>query len=238
MSVKTACLLTYVTYLIALNPAVTEKLRAEVLARCGPLGIPTYEDIRQMKYSTSSLPICRASTDACAWTVRAVLNETLRLFPPVPLNIRETRAAGCTIPIPDSTYPSPIPSTPLYMPPSTTTVFFPLLTQRNQALWGDDADEFDPERWIDPERLAKYTANPAMFSPFGAGPRIVRPSPHHRSLSQSEYLPRSPTVSGAKLCIQRSIVLPRPAPAALRHLRARTRSTTSRFAAPARVEKQ
>ena len=53
--------------------------------------------------------------------------------------------------------------------------------QRNPALWGDDADDFDPERWIDPERLTKFVANPTMFTPFSAGPRIVSVS----SLSSS-----------------------------------------------------
>ena len=59
------------------------------------------------------------------------------------------------------------------MPPSTIIAYLPLLMQRNPALWGDDADEFDPERWIDPKRLAKFVGNPTMFTPFSAGPRIV-----------------------------------------------------------------
>lgn len=46
--------------------------------------------------------------------------------------------------------------------------------QRNKMLWGRDADEFDPERWIDPNRLSRFTSNPMMFTPFSAGPRIVR----------------------------------------------------------------
>jgi cytochrome P450 len=45
--------------------------------------------------------------------------------------------------------------------------------QRNPALWGDDADDFNPERWIDPNRMKKFVANPTMFTPFSAGPRIV-----------------------------------------------------------------
>jgi hypothetical protein len=60
------------------------------------------------------------------------------------------------------------------MPAETVVIYLPFLTQRNPALWGEDADEFDPERWIDRERLGKYVANPAMYAPFSAGPRIVR----------------------------------------------------------------
>ena len=52
-------------------------------------------------------------------------------------------------------------------------MFFPLLTQRNKVLWGEDADDFDPDRWMDPQRIAKFVSNPAMFLPFNAGPRIV-----------------------------------------------------------------
>ena len=52
-------------------------------------------------------------------------------------------------------------------------MFFPLLIQRNAALWGADADRFDPNRWIDPARISHFVANPTMFTPFSAGPRIV-----------------------------------------------------------------
>jgi hypothetical protein len=71
---------------------------------------------------------------------------------------------------------------PLYIPADTIIMYFPVLTQRNKALWGEDADEFDPERWIDPDRLKKYVSNPTMFTPFSAGPRIVSSTP---SLSAS-----------------------------------------------------
>ena len=103
--------------------------------------------------------------------MRAVLNETLRLFPPVPFNIRESRQLSCLLPPSDTSYPDD--GRPLYMPGSTTIAYMPLLIQHNKALWGPDADEFDPERWLQPERVAKFVANPAMFAPFSAGPRIV-----------------------------------------------------------------
>jgi hypothetical protein len=60
------------------------------------------------------------------------------------------------------------------MPGSTTFTYLPLLTQRNSALWGGDADEFKPERWLESDRLAQFVANPTMYLPFSAGPRVVR----------------------------------------------------------------
>lgn len=49
---QTACLLTFVTYFMAIYPDMARKLRAEVLEHCGARGAPTYENIRDMKYST------------------------------------------------------------------------------------------------------------------------------------------------------------------------------------------
>ncbi|KAI5983159.1 cytochrome P450 monooxygenase CYP63 [Pisolithus marmoratus] len=148
----TACLLTYVTYFLALHPDVAKKLRQEVAHVCGDQP-PTYENIRKMKY------------------MKAVIDETLRLFPPVPLNQRQSRPVSCTLPPPDPTFTVDS-QRPLYMPKSTTFFYSTLLVQRNRALWGPDADEFDPDRWIDPKRLSMYTSNPTMFTPFSAGPRI------------------------------------------------------------------
>ena len=110
--------------------------------------------------------------------MRAVLNETLRLFPPVPLNVRESRPEPVSLPpAQQASFPGaksiPTPKEHLYMPGSTPIMFMPLLMQRNPDLWGPDADVFDPDRWLDPKRISIVTANPMMYTPFSAGPRIV-----------------------------------------------------------------
>lgn len=113
--------------------------------------------------------------------MRAVLNETLRLFPPVPLNVRESRPEPVSLPpsqvgpVSFSAQSIPTPKESLYMPGSTPIMFMPLLMQRNPDLWGPDADVFDPDRWLDPNRISMVTANPMMYTPFSAGPRIVSP---------------------------------------------------------------
>lgn len=58
------------------------------------------------------------------------------------------------------------------MPPNSPIYTIPLLTQRNEALWGADAHVYDPDRWLD-ERSQRVTNNAAIYIPFGAGPRNV-----------------------------------------------------------------
>ncbi|KAK7042912.1 Protein kinase alk2 [Paramarasmius palmivorus] len=139
----TAALLTFAVYVLTQRPDIAKKLREEVMKHVGPTSAPSYDDIKEMKY------------------LRAFLNETLRLYPPVPFDAR-TSIGPTTIPNPNDN------TRPLFVP-ENTNVF---LIHRRKDLWGPDADEFDPNRFID-ERLHKYLApNPFIFLPFNAGPRI------------------------------------------------------------------
>ncbi|KAF8996816.1 cytochrome P450 monooxygenase pc-3 [Cyathus striatus] len=143
----TASLLTFSVYMMAEHPHLTQRLREEILSKVGPTNHPTYENIRELKY------------------VRAFLNEVLRLYPPVPINSRtsnrdtilQTKAPGVR---------------DFYVPALTRCTYSVFNMHRRTDLWGPDALEFDPDRFID-ERLAKYlTPNPFIFCPFNAGPRI------------------------------------------------------------------
>ncbi|TDL26691.1 cytochrome P450 monooxygenase pc-2 [Rickenella mellea] len=143
----TATTLTYAFYFLALHPHVLERLRGEILANVGHSRRPTFDDIREMKY------------------LRAVINETLRLFPPVPFNLRTSINA--------TTLPALKPGAkPFYIPALTNVTYSVFTMHRRTDLWGPDAQEFDPDRFID-SRLNKYlTPNPAIFQPFSIGPRI------------------------------------------------------------------
>ena len=46
------------------------------------------------------------------------------------------------------------------------------MLHRDEQFWGDDALEFDPDRWTD-ERTKNMAAY--QFMPFHGGPRRVRP---------------------------------------------------------------
>ncbi|KAJ6590601.1 cytochrome P450 [Mycena vulgaris] len=143
----TTCLLTSTIYALAENPSVLSRLRAEILDEFGTTGIPTIQDLRALKYT------------------RAVLNESLRLWPPVPINIRKSKAAALWAPV--------IPGEkPFCVPARTKCSYSVLLMHRRTDLWGPDAAKYDPDRFLD-ERYQKYLApNPYIFLPFNAGPRI------------------------------------------------------------------
>ncbi len=62
----------------------------------------------------------------------------------------------------------------LIFPPNTSVILAFALIQRDKELWGDDADEFRPERWMNRDRefTMAFGSRPG-FQAFNIGPRIV-----------------------------------------------------------------
>lgn len=93
--------------------------------------------------------------------LNGVCNEVLRLFPTVPVTTRvaihDTTVAGH------------------YIPTGTMFYLVPWAINRNPAMWGPDAEEFMPERWIDKEtgRATMKGGAESNFSflTFSHGPR-------------------------------------------------------------------
>ena len=143
----TAATLTFAIYMLTQHPHITKRLREEIATIVGMTGRPTYDQIKEMKY------------------LRAFINETLRLYPPVPFDSRTSNKA--------TVWPSKVPGQQgIYIPAHTKCTYGVFLMHRRTDLWGPDALEFDPDRFLD-DRLHKYlTPNPFIFLPFNAGPRI------------------------------------------------------------------
>lgn len=116
----TASALTWAVYLLCTNPSTQTRLRAELHAEIPNLREPTSQisstDIDRLPY------------------LNAVLNETMRVFPPVPLTLRE---AACDTTIQGA-----------FVPRGTTVVICPWAINTSTHLWGADAREFNPDRWL------------------------------------------------------------------------------------------
>ncbi|KAG8693086.1 hypothetical protein FRC08_009330 [Ceratobasidium sp. 394] len=144
-----ASLLTFLTYVLAIYPDVYRQLEAEIERTISFNGPPTIDDIKNMRY------------------LRATINETLRLFPPVPFNIRRSTDTPSVLPSLLSHVPGG-----LYMYPRCSITFSPLHIHRRKDLWGDDAEEFKPERWLTEGSPKVHVTNPYAFLPFNGGPRM------------------------------------------------------------------
>uniref|UniRef100_A0A803QRH4 Cytochrome P450 n=1 Tax=Cannabis sativa TaxID=3483 RepID=A0A803QRH4_CANSA len=133
----TSSWLTWTIIVLAMHPEWQEKARDEILEVCGKKE-PSFEALSHLKIVTM------------------ILNEVLRLYPPVIAQYqhayKETKIGHITIPA----------GVDLNLPT--------LLLHHDPALWGDDAEEFKPERFS--EGISKAGKdNQLAFFPFGWGPR-------------------------------------------------------------------
>ncbi|KAE8369340.1 cytochrome P450 [Aspergillus caelatus] len=138
----TASLLGNLFFMLAKNPVVWAKLRAEVdVLQNRP---PTYEELRGLRY------------------VQCCVNESLRLHPVVPSNQREA--------IRDTVLPlggGKDGLSPAFVPKGTLVGYNIYAMHRRTDLYGPDAAEFRPERWEDGKLQPRWG-----YLPFNGGPRI------------------------------------------------------------------
>ncbi|KAG8845588.1 hypothetical protein FRB96_002341 [Tulasnella sp. 330] len=142
----TAVNLTWNVYFLATHPDVCTCLRQEILDVVGPNQRPTFENIKVMKY------------------LRAVINESLRVLPSVPYNLKHT--------IESTVLTNPETGVKYFLPAGSRVGISQLAMQTSPEFWGPTALEWDPNRWLDDRNKTYYLANPFIFLPFLAGPRI------------------------------------------------------------------
>ena len=126
----TAGTLSFCTFELSRHPEVVAKLRQEIAEHVGvgaDARIPTYGDLKDMKY------------------LNAVINETLRFYPVVPFNVRYS--------LNDTTLPrggGPDGQSPIGVRADTRIVYSTLLMQREESFYDQSkADKYyDPGQWI------------------------------------------------------------------------------------------
>lgn len=116
--------------MLAENPQIVQRLRDEITERVGSKRAPTYDDLRSMKY------------------LRAFVNEVLRLFPSVPLNVRYVKLYPPRVWVYTqelgrvTSEPTVLPGIngkePLYIPAGTSLSYCVFFMHRRADLWGPD----------------------------------------------------------------------------------------------------
>ena len=144
----TAGTLSFTLYHLAKRPDVVAKLRAEILETVGRDRKPTYEHLKNMAY------------------LKSILNETLRLYPSVPFNVRYA--------LRDTTIPTgggPNKDQPIGVLAGTPVGYSTLVMQRRRELYPNDEKFPDTEMW-EPSRWDNWFPKPHDYIPFNSGPRI------------------------------------------------------------------
>jgi cytochrome P450 len=127
--------MTWVWYLLAQHPQVEARLHAELDASLQGEP-PTAAQLMQLPFA------------------RQVIDETMRLYPPIPGILREAAAADMVC--------------GHHVPKNSIIAILPWVVHRHRRLW-NDPERFDPDRF-DP---ANSAARPRFaYVPFAGGPRI------------------------------------------------------------------
>jgi cytochrome P450 len=152
----TAVTLSWVFYSLSRNPEVVDTLRREITATLGsdPTVQPTYEHLKSMRY------------------LQHTLNETLRIYPVVPYNVR--------VALNDTTLPrggGKDGTEPIAVLKGTPIGYSTLILQHRADIYPSnypsnpekafpDPEKFDPSRWN------SWTPKSWTYVPFNGGPRI------------------------------------------------------------------
>ncbi|XP_057798447.1 cytochrome P450 704C1-like [Salvia miltiorrhiza] len=145
----TASTLSWFFYMMCKHPHLQDKVLEEVRAATELDQRSAIDDI-----ATS---ITEAALDKMQF-LHAALTETLRLYPAVPSDGKMCFA--------DDTFPDGF-----SVKKGNLVSYVPYSMGRMKSLWGDDAEEFKPERWLDHNGVFQQQS-PFKFTAFQGGPRI------------------------------------------------------------------
>ncbi|GLT42353.1 hypothetical protein SLA2020_163560 [Shorea laevis] len=137
----TSAALTWFFWLISRRPEVELEILKEIREKSDS---PIFEEVKDMIY-----------THAC-------LCETMRLYPPVPVDGKVAMGADV---LPDGTE----------VKKGAAVAYHPYAMGRMESIWGSDWAEFKPERWLERDAAGKWSfvgRDSYTYPVFQAGPRI------------------------------------------------------------------
>ncbi|KAK6239959.1 hypothetical protein QUC31_005428 [Theobroma cacao] len=145
----TAATLSWFIYMLCKHPDVQEKVAQEVKEAT---------DTKDVKDYAEFAAILSEEALGKMHYLHAAITETLRLYPAVPVDAKVCFS--------DDTLPDGF-----SVRKGDMVCYQPYAMGRMQFIWGDDAEEFKPERWLDEDGMFQ-SESPFKFTAFQAGPRI------------------------------------------------------------------
>ncbi|XP_042512366.1 cytochrome P450 86A8-like [Macadamia integrifolia] len=143
--------LSWFFWLLTLNPRVEEKIIHEI---CTVL-METRGD-NASKWLEE--PLVFDEVDRLVY-LKAALSETLRLYPSVPQDSKHVISDDV---LPDGTF----------VPAGSAITYSIYSVGRMEWSWGEDCQEFRPERWLSPDGKKYEAKDQFKYVSFNAGPRI------------------------------------------------------------------
>jgi cytochrome P450 len=138
--------LTWTFYELMRHPHALRKLRNEVASILAAQDETSETVPNSVLFTPQAMPF-----------TMAVFYEALRLYPPIPLEIKQCTQATT---LPDGTF----------LPKDTVVVWCLWSVNRSRTTWGPDADVFRPERWlVDGKFVARGASE---FPVFNGGARM------------------------------------------------------------------
>ncbi|KAI0251708.1 cytochrome P450 [Lactifluus subvellereus] len=124
--------LSRILHLLSLHPGAQDKLREELEEACEDNEELTHDQLVSLPY------------------LEAVCRETLRLYPPV-VGVMRTARSDVVLPLSTPIHGANGRSIHEVFIPGDTNVFLHIYNlNRDPSIWGDDATEWKPERWLAP----------------------------------------------------------------------------------------
>ncbi|MCJ1478161.1 hypothetical protein MMC13_006837 [Lambiella insularis] len=155
----TAQSMTWTFYTLMRHPEFVLDIRKELSSICPKFAFST--EPQSSHHTTLPLSYDTVQPTSLPYT-QAVFNEVIRLYPPVPFELKETTA--------DTTFPDGT-----YLPAKSVVLWVPWGMGRSTLIWGEHATKVQPERWLEKStedgKLSLITKSAYENPVFNAGPR-------------------------------------------------------------------